>query len=82
MHVCVDMAAIGDDVVQPGTRDQSALRARMLVADRVVIRIEQHAKRRMEWPVPGNVRHQHEGLEEPAGVRQMPFDRARIANIS
>ena len=61
-------------------RQQSALRARVLGADAVVIRVEQHAKGGIERAIPGEVRLEHEGLEEPAGVRQVPLHRTRVGH--
>src|SRR5688572_2515167 len=45
-----------------------------------IVRIEQHAERRMERTIPGEGGLQDERLEKPGGVREVPFDRARVGH--
>ena len=59
---------------------ENPLAARMLVADAVVVGIEQHPVTGAKRPETGLERLQQEGLEKPGGVRQMPLDRARIGH--
>ncbi len=74
----VDMVTISEHLLEAGTREHAALGSRMLVADCVVVGVEQHAIRRIELPVARRVRAEYEGLEEPGGVAEMPFHRAGI----
>ena len=53
--------------------------ARMLVADGVVVGVEQH-RTRVEGRVAGSVRREHERLEEPRRVREVPLGRARVGH--
>src|ERR1700682_4975880 len=68
LHRAIDMLAIGKHAIERGTRQETALGSRMLVADAVVIRIEQHAKSRIERAVAAEMRVEYESLEEPACV--------------
>src|SRR5439155_11105940 len=44
----------------------------------IVVGVEENAIRGVEAAIPGTVRLQHKSLEEPCGMRQMPFHRARV----
>lgn len=52
----------------------------MLGADRVVIGVEQHPILRVEHRVGRMELRQQEGLEEPGGVRKVPFDGTAIGH--
>jgi len=80
LHALVHIGAVGQHLGQRGAREQAALRARVLGAHAVVVRIEQHAKRRVERCKRQFVRLQHKGLEEPGGVRQVPFGGAGVGH--
>lgn len=79
-HRRVDVPAIGADLVAPRARQHAALGPRMSRADRVVVRIDQHAERGVKGPVVRRVRLQHEGLEEPRRVREVPLHGARVGH--
>ena len=80
LHRRVDVPAVRQHGREVGTRQQAALGAGMPVADAVVVRVEQHAERRVERTVPGRVRREHERLEEPGHVRKVPLGRARVGH--
>jgi hypothetical protein len=77
-HGPVDIVAVGDHLGQGRAREHAALGPRMPRADRVVVGVVQHAVRRLEYPIAGQVRLEHESLEEPGGVGEMPLHRARV----
>jgi len=72
LHGRVDMGAIGKNLVQAGTGQHSAARPGMPGTQSLVIGIEQIGETWIEPLVTGPA-SQDRGLEEPAGVRQMPF---------
>ncbi len=80
LHARIHVGAVGPHGGQVGPRDQPALRARVLPPHAVVVRVEQHAERRIERSEAALVRLQDEGLEEPARVRQVPFDGAGVGH--
>ncbi len=73
-----NMVAIGGDGIDGRSRQKAALRARMARPDRFVIGVEQIGEGGVEFAVSRVEGTEQEGLEEPAGVRQMPFRRADI----
>jgi hypothetical protein len=77
-HATIHVVPILEHFPERGAREQSALGPGVPVADGMVVRVEQHAKLRMEVTVIADAPFQHEGFEEPGGVSEMPFDRARI----
>ena len=77
-HGIRDMTAIGHDFVDTGPRDKAALRTRMPRTDGLVVRIEEKFIGWIVDPMFGHVRAQHEGLEEPRRVREVPLGRAGI----
>ncbi|MCY1362233.1 hypothetical protein D9M69_489380 [compost metagenome] len=79
-HRLVHGLAVGQHLVQRRARQQSALRARMARADCFVIGVEQVAVVRVHRLIVGDARGQHEFLEEPGGVRQVPFRRAGVVH--
>jgi hypothetical protein len=76
----VHLAPPGLHLHQRGPGQQAALRARMARADAVVVRIEEIAVGRVERGKVLLVRFEHEGLEEPGRVREMPFGGARVGH--
>ncbi|MNR27764.1 hypothetical protein D3C85_1450500 [compost metagenome] len=80
LHARIDLGAVVEHLLQRGPRDQAALGPWVACAHALVIGVEQHAKRGVERRETRLVRLQHKGLEEPSGMRQMPFDRARIGH--
>ena len=72
-HPLVDAPAIAANVVEGRTRQQAARGARMTRTDRFVIRVEEVVERRFERrPL------QHERLEKPGRVGEVPLGRARV----
>jgi hypothetical protein len=72
-HLGVDPPPIAADLVQRRTRQQAARGARMARADGLVIGVEEVVERRFERrPL------QHERLEKPGRVGEVPFGRARV----
>lgn len=78
VHGFVHMLAVAQYLGQVRAREQAALRPRMARADGVVVGVEQHAVAGMEGAIARRMAAQQEGLEEPGGVRQMPFDGAAV----
>jgi hypothetical protein len=74
----VHVRAVGLDFGQARPRDQAALRARVLLAHALVVAVEQHPKAGVEGLEAGLKTFQHEGLEEPRHVGQVPFGGAGI----
>ena len=75
-----DMVAIGADRIDRRARQKPALRARVTRPGRLVIGIEQIGKGRIEHPVSRVERPKQKGLEEPAGMGEMPFRRADVGH--
>src|SRR5690606_15969171 len=59
---------------------QPALWACMARPDAYVVGVEQHRVGRVEGRYRGGQAQQDEGLEEPAGMGQVPFDRAGLGH--
>ena len=76
----VDMGAIGGDLRVRRPRDQSALRTRVPRAGRDVVGIEQIGELLVEDAIARQMRQQQELLEEPGGVRAVPFGRAGVGH--
>ena len=72
-HGLVDMPPVRMHLVHRGPREQSSLRTRMPRPERLVVRIEEVMKTGIEGPVAHGMRLEQHGLEEPRGVRQVPF---------
>ena len=79
-HRGVDMVAIGADDIDRRARQEAALGPRMARPHRLVIGVEQIGEGRVEHAILPGERAEDEGLEKPAGVRQMPFCRAGIGH--
>ncbi len=76
----IDRSAIGAHLMAGGPREQSALRPRVPGADALVIGIEAVLEALVEHAIAGQEALQHESLEEPGGVGEMPLGRARIVH--
>ena len=72
-HARINIGAVGQHGGQRRPRQQAALRPRMLAPHALVVGVEEHAKRRVERAKALLVPLQDEGLEKPAGMRQVPF---------
>jgi hypothetical protein len=79
-HLLLHVLAVGQHLVERRTRKHPALGTRMLVAHRVVVRIEKHAVGGVVQPVVGNRGREDERFEEPGGVPQVPFRRTGIGH--
>lgn len=78
LHARVDGPAVTVDLLDGRTRQQAALVARVELADRLVVGVEQHVKAGEAEFVSRQVRAQQEGLEEPRHVRDVPFRRTGL----
>src|SRR5262249_7602894 len=74
----VDVGAEGSNAFAVGPRDESAPRPRVPRSGRDVVGIEEIGELLVKDPIAGKMRDQQELLEEPGGVRAMPFGRARV----
>ena len=79
-HALVHRLAIGQHPRQRGPGQQPALGTRMPRTHLLVVGVEQHAEVGIEGRHAGRVLGQDKGLEEPGGMRQMPFGRAGIGH--
>ena len=79
-HRGIDMRAVAADVVGGRAGDHAAGEARLPGADCLVIGVEQEAECLVEGAVARQMRGEHELLEEPGGVRAVPFGRAGIGH--
>ena len=73
LHVSVHVAAVVENLLQARSGEEAARRPGVLLSHGLVVGIEQDTKLRMRVPVAGQLVFQQEGLEEPAGVRQVPL---------
>src|SRR6476646_886382 len=78
-HMLIHVSAIFANLIQPGTRKSIAQRFFRLLAYRVVIRIKEIAKLRVEGPVSGQMTGKNKGLKKPAGMGHMPLARAGLS---
>ena len=78
LHRRVHVLAVAAHFRHRRARQRAAQRARELVADAVVVGVEEVLEGGVERPVAVRERLQQEGLEEPGRVRQMPARRAGI----
>jgi hypothetical protein len=79
-EMSVDVLAIGVHLRERRAREQPALRPRILRSNAVVVRVEQHAERRLERAVARQRRLECERLEVPARVREVPLRGARVGH--
>ena len=80
LHCRVDVGAKGQDLVARRAGEQPALGTRLARAERLVIGIKEKAVALVEDAVGPTVRHEQQGLEEPAGVGEVPFGWAGIGH--
>jgi hypothetical protein len=71
-HRRVHSLAKGKHLLQRRAGYQSAMRARVHRPDRLIVGVEQEMPGRVTWFVRG-IAAEHEMLEEPRRVREMPF---------
>ena len=76
----VDMGATGEDLVQARAAEHAAARARVALALALVIGIEQIGPALVAQAIAGDMVAQDEGLEEPAGVGEVPFGRRGVGH--
>ena len=81
-HRVVDVGAIGANLVDGRPAQQAADGAAVHLADRVVIRVEQVVEPRVVRRIARSMRGEHEALEEPRRMREMPFRGARLGSRS
>src|SRR5512139_728863 len=67
-------------VVQRWARQHAAIGPRMLVADRVVVRIEEHPESWVKVTVTANEALENEHFEKPRRVGEVPLDRTRVGH--
>ena len=70
----VDVAAVGEDLVEGRTGERGAEFLFRHLAEGAVVGIEEPAEVGVEGLVAGDELGEDEGLEEPRGVREMPLD--------
>ncbi len=79
-HGGIDVRTVGEDFIERRAREQAALRPRMHVADRVIIRVEQVIEASVETAVSRIEGLEDEALEKPGNVREVPLGRRDIGH--
>src|SRR5262245_35707342 len=79
-HRGVYVSAILPDRLERWPRQEAPRRARYPLAHGLVVRVEEESETLVERPVTSIGRGEHEGLEEPGGVRQVPFGGAGVGH--
>ena len=79
-HGLVDVMAIGQHVPKPGARQQTTFGARMFVAHRVVVGVEEHAVGGIKNTITRLMRCKYKGFKKPCRMRQMPLHRAGVGH--
>ena len=79
-HGLVHVAAPGQDSCEGRPGQKPPRRARMPLADGLVVGIEQISEIGIEDLVAGEMRHEQEGLEEPGDVPQVPLRGAGVGH--
>ena len=77
-HGGVNVRAVGENRVERRSRERSAQLLLRHIAERVVVAVEEPMKFGVEGLVSGGELTQNKGLEEPAGMGEVPFHRARL----
>jgi hypothetical protein len=77
-HPRVDVVTVSPHFIHRRARQQTTARSRILLTDGVVVRVEQVRIRVVEGWLAEPA--QNERLEEPGGVRQVPFRRADVGH--
>src|SRR5262245_45326822 len=72
------MLAIGAHLRRRGACQEATLAARLPRTDALVIGVEAIFEPLVEQAIAGQERREQEGLEEPRGMREVPFRGARI----
>src|SRR5690606_41226435 len=72
-HRLVHLSAVLHDLCDRRAGDVAALVATVPLAGLLVVGVEQVQVGLLEWPVARQMLHQHEQLEAPARVREMPL---------
>ena len=80
LHRVVDLSSVLPDLGQRGPAEQPTLRPRVSRSQRLVIRIEQPGPARIDRLVAGGMGLQHQGLEKPGGVGQVPLAGAGLGH--
>jgi hypothetical protein len=75
---CIDMGAIGGDLLATGSGEQTASRTRVARASGDVIRVEQICEPLIEDLISGKMHLEQELLEKPGRVRAVPLHGARV----
>jgi hypothetical protein len=75
----VDFPPVGEDVLKRRPGHQAAAGAFYPLAERLVIAVEQRLEARIDGTIARLLGEDH-GLEEPAGMRQVPFARAAVGH--
>ncbi len=78
LHALVHLRPVALHLVERGPQDQPAARARVLLAHALVVAVEEHPEALVERHEARFVPFEHEGLEEPGDMRQMPLGRTGI----
>ena len=79
-HRGIDAAAVVLDLGERRARELSAARALHPRAHPFVVRVEEEPVTRVDRPVAGGEGSQHEGLEEPGRVREVPLGGAGVGH--
>ena len=74
-HRAIDMAAIGQHLIDRRAGQQATFRPRVPCAFGFIIAVEQIGKGFVEKPIARHMVAQQKGFEKPADVREMPFGR-------
>ena len=80
MHALVDVGAVGLDVGERRPGDEAALGPGMLLADALVVAVEEDAIGRIERHEAVFEALEDEGLEEPRDMGEMPLGRAGVCH--
>jgi hypothetical protein len=79
-HRLVDVGAIRIHLGDGRAREMAALGPRERMSDALVIRVEQMVVASVERLITAQMRHEHERLEEPRRVCEVPFRRADVGH--
>jgi hypothetical protein len=74
----IHVLAIGEHFFDRRAREHAALGPPVPGTDRLIIRVEEKAELLVEHAVTRLMRHEHELLEEPGRVSEVPLCRARV----
>ena len=74
------MLVLREDFIEAGTREEPPFRTRLPRAGGLVVGIEAVGEPLIERSEARQMRLQHESLEEPGGVREVPLGRAGVVH--